>query len=455
MRIIGIALACFVGLYYLMNIILEIWGRRAVKKELGAPLVREGSRLPRIAVIMPAYNEEKVIVGSVRAVLAQKYPAFEIVVVDDGSKDRTLNVLKEAFQLEAESISFKGFVASKPVKAVYRSRRAPNIRVVQKENGGKSDAINAGLNVGEAEYVCVLDADVIMEQHALFYAIQPFVAEKDANVVAVGGNIRIYHGSTVPLGEIKDLGTPDKPLYLLQILEYIRSFSLYRLGWSSMNSVPLISGAFGVFRREIILKLGGYQRFSKGEDFEIILRLHEHHLRQGKRYSIRQLVRPICFTGAPSSLKELAGQRKRWQIGLLSSLRVYRHLLFRPRFGTLGCVVLPYMLIFEALSPFLEFLGYLLLIVSIFAQPLALEVFFLFVFTLVAGSVTANINALISEALVIGLYRKRRDLLKLILTGVLEPFGYHQLNQWWKIRATIFFFRNIHIVSTWQPPQRD
>ena len=455
MELIGTVLLVFVVVYYMLNLVLEGAGRRAIRKELRSDVIREGSLLPAISIVIPAYNEEKDIVATVKTVLAQQYPALEIIVVDDGSKDKTMATLKDAFQLESEYTSFKSFAASQSIIALYTSRLSPSLRVVQKKNGGKSDAINAGLNLANSEYVCVVDADVILEQHALFYAVQPFLQEKEKNVVAVGGNIRIHYGSVVASGVMRDLGTPDRFLHLVQVLEYIRSFSLYRIGWSGMNCVPLISGAFGLFKKDILLKLGGYQRFSKGEDFEIILRLHEYHLRKGLPYRIVQLVRPICFTGAPSSLKELGGQRKRWHIGLLSSLKVYRHLLFRLKFGLLGCIALPYMLIFEALSPFLEIVGYLLFLTSLFLLPQRAEMLLLFVLALVAGSVVANLNALISEALVVGLYRKRRDLLRLLFAGVIEPFGYHQLNQWWKIRATFYFFKNIHLTSAWQPPKRD
>lgn len=186
MAFLGIVLFCLVGIYYAINFILEVAGRRAIRQELHAGMVKEGARLPAISVVIPAYNEEKDIVNTVKVVLCQKYPKLDVIVVDDGSKDRTLLALKEAFVLEPEYATYKSFAASKPIAALFRSKVSPNLRVVQKENGGKSDAINAGLNLASNEYICVLDADVILEQHALFYGIQPFVQKREKNVVAVG-----------------------------------------------------------------------------------------------------------------------------------------------------------------------------------------------------------------------------------------------------------------------------
>ncbi len=351
---------------------------------------------------------------------------------------------------------YKDYIKTKPVKALYYNKSYDKLRVIDKDNGGKSDAINTGLNIAtESEYICVIDADVCLEKNALYYVVQPIVNCRADNVVAAGGNIRIGIGSDITNGTVHNLATPGSLLILFQILEYIRSFSLFRIGWNAANAVPLLSGAFGVFKRADVIHSGGYQKFSKGEDMEMTLRLHERYLNRKEQYKVVQLVRPLCFTGAPSSLKELAGQRTRWQVGLLSGLMVYRHMVGRPRYGVLGMVTLPYLLLFEAASPFLEIIGYLLIILNFFVLHHSPAVFSWLIVSIIGGSLFVNLAALLTEALVVKLYTRPLDLLKLLVVGLLEPFGYHQLNQYWKIKATFQYYRNIHLKSTWQPPKRD
>jgi cellulose synthase/poly-beta-1,6-N-acetylglucosamine synthase-like glycosyltransferase len=447
------AIFCF---YYIINILLIFSAVLTIENELKAPVSKNLDLLPHVTIIIPAYNEEHDIVRTVRTILKQKYANFAIVVVNDGSKDDTLKKLISEFDLEQTQLKYKDYIKTRHIAAMYHNPFYARLRVLDKENGGKSDAINAGLNVAtESEYVCVIDADVTLEQHALYHVVQPIVNDREGNVVATGGNIRIGIGSDVSNGEVHSLGTPSSLLVLLQILEYVRSFSLFRLGWNSSNAVPLLSGAFGVFKRDDIIHSGGYQKFSKGEDMEITLRLHERYLTRKEPYRIVQLVKPLCFTGAPSSLKELAGQRTRWQVGLLSGLKVYRHLVFRPRYGVLGMVALPYLLIFEAISPFLEIVGYLVLVVNFFTLHQSPVVLVWFLAAVIGGSLFVNLIAILTEALVMRLYTRPLDLLKLLAVGIIEPFGYHQLNQYWKIKATFQFYRNIHLKSTWQPPKRD
>ena len=376
-------------------------------------------------------------------------------MVNDGSRDDTLRKLVTEFNLEPAPLRYKDYIRTKPITAMYLHPSDGRLRVLDKENGGKSDAINAGLNVAtESEYVCIIDADVILEKHALFYALQPIIRKKEDNVVATGGNIRIGIGSDISNGEVHKLATPGSLLILLQILEYVRSFSLFRLGLNSCNAVPLLSGAFGVFKRNDLIHTGGFQKFSKGEDMEITLRLHERYLRKKEPYRIVQLVRPLCFTGAPSTLKELAGQRERWHVGLLSGLKVYSHMIFRPRYGILGVVSLPYMLGFEVIGPFMEIAGYLAIAVNFFILRQSSAIFAWFFLSIIGGSLFVNLAAILTEALVTRLYTRPLDLLKLLVVGIAEPFGYHQLNQYWKIKATLQFYGNIHLKSTWQPPKR-
>ncbi|MBF0566795.1 MAG: glycosyltransferase [Nitrospirae bacterium] len=455
MEHLTLAISILFAGYYVINVLLMLAGIVAIKGELGTRPETSASRLLPITVIIPAYNEEDTIVSTIRVLAAQKYPFLDIIVVNDGSGDGTLRELVRAFSLVQETVRFRQYITTAGIRGCYRSAAMPSLQVIDKDNGGKADAINAGLNLAGSELVCILDADVIPEKHAMLYMVQPFVQKPGENVLVTGGNVRIHHGSSVPMGTIEYLSTPKKWIYLLQILEYIRSFSLFRLGWSAINSVPLVSGAAGMFRRVELLRLGGFQKFSKGEDMEIIMRLHEYYLRANKPYRIIQLVRPVIFTGAPSSIKELAGQRKRWQVGLLSTLRVYKHLIFNRKFKAIGILVLPYFLIFEALSPFIEMGSYLALGLASMAKLMSFEYWLVFIFTIIGGGALNNLCAIVSESHYLRLYTRRIDLVKLMAIGVLEPFGYHQLNQLWKIQATFTYLSKTHLKSTWQPPKRE
>jgi len=442
--------------YYIINIFLIFSAVLSIENELKQPDSRNLDSFPHVTIVIPAYNEEHDIVNTVHTILQQKYANFALVVVNDGSKDDTLQKLIREFKLEKTPLKYKDYIKTKTIVAMYCNPSNSRLRVLDKENGGKSDAINAGLNVAtESEYVCVIDADVTLENNALYYVVQPIVQRRMENVVATGGNIRIGIGSEITNGNVCKLATPGSLLILMQILEYVRSFSLFRLGWNSSNAVPLLSGAFGVFKRSDIMNSGGYQKFSKGEDMEIILRLHERYLTKKENYRIVQLVRPLCFTGAPSNINELAGQRTRWHIGLLSGLKVYSHMIFRPRYGVLGMVSLPYLLVFEAISPILEILGYLFIAVNFFVFHQSSDMFVWFLLSIIGGSLFVNLAAIMTEALIMRLYTRPTDLLKLLLVGILEPLGYHQLNQYWKIKATFQYYMNIHLKSTWQPPKRD
>lgn len=448
-------LSTLFGLYYLINVALMVAALISIKNQLCGPARHCREPLPQVTVIVPAYNEAVDIVSTAKTILNQRYPNYNLVIVNDGSTDGTLDCLIQEFGLKNMPFAHKDCLVTKPVLGCYGSAALNNLKVIDKENGGKSDAINAGLNASkDSSYVCIVDADVVLEQNALLHAVQAIGQGSGDNVVAIGGNIRIVQGSRVPGGKVAALATPGAPLQLFQILEYLRSFSLFRLGWNGLNAIPILSGAFGVFKRDDLMLVGGYQKFSRGEDMEITLRLHERSLRKDAPYRIVQLVRPLCFTGAPSSLKELAGQRRRWQVGLLSCLKLYSHLMFRPRFGGLGVVALPYLLVFEALSPFLEFLGYALIGAS-FVSGHSPELFLGFLMAVLGGALLVNLATVLIEAFILQLYTGPADLAKLFVIGMLEPFGYHQLNQWWKIQATFSFFRNIHLKSNWQPPKRD
>ncbi|KGQ23022.1 glycosyltransferase family 2 protein [Thermus filiformis] len=387
-------------------------------------LLEREAYLP-ISILVPTYNEEKTIVASVRSFLALHYPEFEVIVVCDGPKDRTLEVLKEAFALVEVNPVYRRRLGTKPVRGVFRSLKHPNLLVVDKENGGKADALNAGLNLARYPLFAGVDADSLLDAQALLRASRLFL--EDDRVLAVGGTIRPLNGAVVRDGVVESLGLPRGFLERMQIIEYARAFFLGRAGWSAMDALLIISGAFGVFRREEVLKVGGYRTDTVGEDMELVVRLHRTAREEGRPYRILYTPDPICYTEVPSDWRTLRRQRNRWHRGLWEVLLLHRKMLFNPRYGRLGLVAMPYFLFFEALAPVVEVLGYLLL--PLFAAlglvnwPFAL----LFLLLALGFGVFLSQLGIGMETLLLKRYPRLWDRVLLLFYALVETLGYRQV----------------------------
>ena len=430
------------NLLYMMQLILAFnvlrrW--RMVPNALRAWRQLSGTSLP-ISLLVPAYNEEATVVANVRSMLALHYPRFEIIVVNDGSDDATLQTLIENYDLRPIVRVYEEEVPHRPIKALYGSRNYPNLIVVDKENGGKADALNAGINLSRLPLFCVVDADSILEADSLLRAVQPFSEDPD-RVVAVGGTIRIANGSTVHGGRVVSMGLPNTLLPLLQIVEYLRAFLIARLAWSEFNALMLISGAFGIFRRSAVLAAGGYSHGTVGEDMEIVVKLHRYMREQGQDYVIRFVPDPVCWTEAPETLGILGSQRKRWQRGALESFFKHIRMLFNPRYGIVGLLGFPYVLLLDVIGPPIEVLGYLLIPVSWYFDLLSLEFFAAYLALAFAWGVTTSVGALVLEEMELKRFPKARHLALLGLVAVLENFGYRQINNLWRVAGYWQFLR--------------
>ena len=318
-------LAYFIGInvgYLLQNAIAAVGIRKYLQtaEQYEAENVFSALDIP-ISVIVPAYNESASIITSVKAMLQLEYPQYELIVVNDGSSDDTLHKLVDAFQMQPFPEAYRARVQSQPVKQVYRSTRAGNLRVIDKENGGsKADAVNAGINACRFPIVCVVDADSVLQPDSLRRVVRPFI--EDPTTVAVGGTVRIANGCTVRQGFLEKVGLPRGFLALVQVVEYLRAFLFGRMGWSPINGLLIISGAFGVFHKETLIEVGGYNPKAVGEDMELVLRLHRYLKEKRRAYRISYVPDPVCWTDAPESLSDLKGQRVRWQ----HDLDLQRHL---------------------------------------------------------------------------------------------------------------------------------
>ena len=418
----------------------------------GDDIVLQSPLTPPISIILPAFNEEACIVDSVDAVRLLEYSELEIIVVDDGSTDGTLERLTEAYDLVLSRTPLRLQLPSKPTRAVYVSRRLPNLVVVCKENGGcKADAINAGVNAARFPLVCVTDADAILEKDALVRAVRPFI-ERPRETIAVGGTVRIVNGCAVSVGRITRVGAPRNLLAALQVVEYMRAFIASRTAWSQMGGLFLISGAFGVFRKDALVEVGGFNPKAIGEDMELVLRMHRTFRAQKRRFRIVFVPDPVVWTEAPESLKGLRSQRKRWHRGLLQCLWWNRRMVFRPSQGAVSMLGLPYLWIFEAGGTVVEVVGYVVIVVSALLGELNAAFLVLFVVVAMAYGVALSVSALVMDDTRSLHSQSVADIAWLLLCTVIENFGYRQLLAVWRFAAMIELLAGRD--AGWEPLER-
>lgn len=395
-----------------------------------------------ISLLAPAYNESATVEENVRSLLALHYPLFEVIIINDGSTDDTLEVLKRAYDLRPVVRSFDLAVPHRPIRGLYGSPRHPRLLVVDKDNGGKADALNAGINVSRSPLFCAVDADSMLESDALLRAVQPFVEEPE-QVVAVGGTIRVANGSTVRAGRVVNIALPRSILALLQVIEYLRAFLMARMAWSRINSLTLISGAFGIFRRSVALEVGGYSHGTVGEDMEIIIKIHRRMLERRCPYQIRFIPEPVCWTEVPESLPALGRQRSRWQRGALESFFKHRAMLFNPRYGRVGSLGLGHVLVVDVLGPLFEVLGYFVIPLFWALDLIAWDYMLAFLALTFTFGIFISVGSLILEELELRRFPRPWDLAVLTGLAVLENFGYRQMNNLWRIRGWWQYLRGV------------
>jgi cellulose synthase/poly-beta-1,6-N-acetylglucosamine synthase-like glycosyltransferase len=403
-----------------------------------------------ISVLIPAHNEEKTIVETVRSMLMVNYGEFEIIVINDGSEDLTLRRLIDVYELRRTDRPYKRTIPTGNVRAVYGSLSHPNLTVVDKEKGGKSDALNAGINLARYPLFCSIDADSIIEDNALLRVVKPFM-EKPAETVAAGGIVRIVNGCDVKDGRVTRIALSDRALPILQVVEYLRAFLTGRVGWSNLQSLLIISGAFGIYRKQEVVEIGGYTHDTDTEDLELVVRLHEHLRRRKQPYRVVFVPDPVCWTEAPETLSVLARQRNRWHRGLLQTLWLHKRMLFNPKYGNVGMFAFPYFAVFELLGPFVETFGYLAVIVSYLLGMLDVQFFLMFLAVAVLYGMFLSIAAILLEEISFRRYPGWLDLTKLLAYSVIENFGYRQVLSAMKVKA---FWDAIRRRRAWGQMQR-
>lgn len=419
---------------YSIYALLTLFSYLAILSNIRRNTIRENLLLiqspltPGISIITGAFNEEMTIISNVRSLLTMNYPAFEVIIVNDGSKDKTLEKLIEEFTLIEVDFAYHYFIQCQPVERIYKSGNSAfsNLLVIDKINGGsKADAINAGINASSYPYFLNTDVDCILDKDTLVQMIQPFM-DDEKRVIATGATLRMANSCIIDSSVLVKARVPRAILPLFQEIEYIRSFVLGKMGWNLVNSIPNVSGGLGMFDKEIVIKVGGYDPNSFGEDMDMLMRISKYMCETKQEYAVRSIPQSLCWTEGPQSLKVFKRQRVRWGRGLYQIFSTYYKLIFNPKYKKLGMIVLPYNFIFELCAPLIELLGiicYIYLIAShLINWPFAI-ILLVFVYSF---SVLITLLSIVWDQLVIRRYGLK-EVLRLCAFVFIEPFIYHPL----------------------------
>ena len=392
---------------------------------------------PGITIIAPAFNEGLTIVENIRSLLSLQYVNYEVMVVNDGSKDDTLQKMIDAYDLVKVERDIDPDWPCKPIRGIYKSkhRSFSKLTVIDKDNGGKSDALNTGIQLSEMQYVGCIDVDCLLLPDALLHVVKSFYQRTQKKVIAVGGVIRIANSCIISGGKLEEIRLPKNWLAKFQLLEYTRSFLLGRMAWGRIDSLLIISGAFGFFDREIALTVGGYDTGTVGEDMEIVFRMRRYMHERNIPYTVEYIPDPLCWTEVPESTKILINQRDRWARGNLETLFTHKDMFFNPKFGRLGLLSYPYWFFYEWLSPLLEFFGFFTVMLFYYLGIINWDFFIAITLAVYSFSVMFSFYAILWDVYSYNQYKKTRDILILMFCALIEPFTFHPLVVWSAIRG--------------------
>ena len=404
----------------------------------GLDALRESPLAPPVTIIIPAWNEEGVIANSVRSALKVDYPRFNVIVVDDGSTDSTLARLVESFGLLETDWTYHPVLPTAPIRAIYMNPEIPNLRVVSKIRGGKPDALNTGINLCRTPYFCNLDADCLLEGDALLRLMDPIV-NSTLDTVVSGGIVRILNGCESQDGRVVKVGLPPSILERFQVVEYLRSFLFGRTGWHLLGGTLIVSGAFAVFHHATVVEAGGYSHDTVTEDMDLVVQLHQWGAENNRHIRMSFTSDPVCWTECPSSLRMLANQRRRWQLGLCQTLWKHSEILFKGKYGIVGLLSYPFHAYVEGLGSVVEFLGYLLVPLGYVLGIVPPVILVLFVLLGLIYGGFLSVGAVLLEELTYHRYPRFRDLLTLLAFAVFENIGYRQLILYYRFQGALKF----------------
>lgn len=387
--------------------------------------------LPAISILAPAFNEGLNIVENVRSLLTINYPSFEIVIINDGSSDNSMQLLIDAYELEKRDILFHDFIPSKKIRGIYKSknRAFKSLTLIDKENGGKADALNTGINVCKNSVICCIDVDCILENDAMLKLIKPFLNNGN-KVIASGGVIRVANSCVIEDGRLIEVKLPNSFVARVQVLEYFRAFLMGRMAWSRIDGLLLISGAFGMFDKQTVIEAGGYNTDTVGEDMELLVRMRRMMQERNVPYTVGFVPDPLCWTEVPQTWKVLQRQRNRWTRGTAETLWIHKKMMFNPKYKILGMLSTPFWFFFEWLAPLIEFVGVLFFLLLLLMGQINWQVFLTFFLAVYSFALLFSVTALFFEEYSFQQYKKPSYILRLIGTAMLEPLIYHPVIMW-------------------------
>ncbi|MDR0271151.1 glycosyltransferase [Paenibacillus sp.] len=402
-----------------------------------------GSELvPSVSLLVPAYNEELTIIENVYCLMTLNYPTYEVIVINDGSSDQTLSVLISEFKLEKmANPDIRGTIDTENVRGVYYNSDYPQLFIIDKENGGKADSLNAGINLSHYPLISSIDADSLLEKDALIRMARMYM-ENPEETVAIGGDVRIANGCLIENGAVKKVSLPRKIWPMFQSIEYLKAFLGGRIGWSRMNGLIIVSGAFGLFRKDYVIAVGGYRGGYPGEDMNIIIKLHRYMLSHKLPYKVAFCPEAVCWTQAPDSYKIISNQRKRWGRGNLKNMLENRGMLFNPKYKVMGMITVPYNVLFETLNPYFRITGLLALIGYTLLDMTHWRILLTFFLLNFLSGYLMSVGAIILEEIAFRRYKKLSDLWKMLLFSALKFVGYHQLGVLWRVQGHIQYLQN-------------
>ena len=445
----------FINFVFLFTLVLFVWyfglGYFSIKKlrtylrkntytNYGS--VADSPLSPSVSILVPAYNESSNIVNNVKTLLNLHYVNFEVILINDGSTDDTFEKVKKEFDMVKTNYFFDYRIPCERIKGVYKSRKTQfgKLTVINKNNGGKSDSLNAGLNVTKNELVVTIDADSIIEPDSITKLVKPFLEEKKKKVIATGGVVRILNSCEVENGRIKKINLPKKFLSAWQVLEYTRAFLLGRMAWSELDGLMLISGAMGMFDKETLINVGGYDTEEIGEDMELVVRMRRYMAEKQEKYVVTYIPDPLCWTEVPSDVKSLKAQRTRWTRGLISTLSKHSKIFLNRTYGKLGMLGYPFWMFFEWLAPLFAFLGLGLTAYLAIDGSMNWQIFLLLYAFIYSFAIFMSFWSVLFEELTFHKYSRKRDVLRLLGIAFIEPFLYPIL-AWFAVVGNIQYLR--------------
>jgi len=396
---------------------------------------------PSVSIIAPAYNESKSIIDNIRALIALHYNHFEVIIVNDGSQDDTLEKMIKVYDLEKVEYAFKPVLVTQKIRGIYRSvnHSFGNLTVIDKENGGKADALNAGLNIARNDFYVGIDVDSVIDPDALLKLVKPIMESGDRRVIGTGGVIRIANSCEIINGHIVDIEVPKNLLARFQVLEYTRAFLMGRIAWSKVNGILIVSGALGLFDRQVVIKCGGYNNKTVGEDMELVVRMRRHMYDLDIKHKIEYIPDPLCWTEAPTTVKSLGRQRNRWTRGTMDSLFMHMKLFMNYKYAKLGLIGHPFWLFFEWLAPIVEFTGIIYFLILWYIGLINWSFFLLLLAFVYLFSVAFTSYAILYDELTFRRYKGRVQVMTLFLTALIDPIIYHPLTLYWSILGNISY----------------